>query len=163
MKAKSDSRNWERDKTGPTFTGEEGAVPGQALAEVDARLGLPLLRGLRPLGCLLILCHAVWIRSPARRRSGTAGGVQNSIRLCKSSHQVVKSRDPPYPAPETAAEGEPGGLLALTCSGWVAVRRLRQCRRGGGAEEEIVVAGYVDELERLHRRPNPRSSVKEAV
>jgi hypothetical protein len=62
-----------------------------------------------------------------------------------------------------AAEGEPGGSLALTCSGWVAVRRLRQCRRGGEAEEEIVVAGYVDELKRLHRWPNPRSSVKEAV
>jgi hypothetical protein len=102
MKAKSDSRNWERDKTWPTFTGEEGAVPGQALAEVEACLGLPLLRGLRPLGCRLILCHAVWIRSPARCRSGTAGGVQNSIRLrahpktYKSSRQVVKSRDPPH-------------------------------------------------------------------
>jgi hypothetical protein len=34
---------------------------------------------------------------------------------------------------------------------------------GGKAEEEIIVARYVDERDPPHLRPNPRSSVKEAM
>jgi hypothetical protein len=45
-----------------TFAGEEGAVPGEALAEVDGALGVPPLRGLGPLR------RAARIQNPPRRR-----------------------------------------------------------------------------------------------
>ena len=143
-----------------TFTGKKGAVPGQALAEVYSLLGLPLLRGLRPLGARLIHHHTVRIRSPARRRRRTNGGGRRGAHqrpwrkiVSRQIHEPQSKQQAQYPAIPPEEILPKRGTEHLTWTGRIGTRRVRW----GEVVEEIVLGGDVDEGERLHLHGADRS------